>query len=232
MRNKYKEIFRENAILLLALFFRTTYYILHLYMKLIVGLGNPGSRYRNSRHNVGFQFLDFIIGHSGGRRPIESHKDPIASLQDDRNFFRIDKYVEAEMAEVSVKNRRIILAKPQTFMNESGRAVVKIMSNVPSTSLRAGASQMSNLYIVHDDLDLRLGTYKIQKGVGPKLHNGIESIEKALGTKDFWRVRVGVDSRDQDRRTPGEDYVLQNFTEEELDSIKEVFNKIDIFSKF
>jgi len=80
----------------------------------------------------------------------------------------------------------------------------------------------TDLYIVHDDLDIKLGEYKIQKGKGPKVHKGINSIEKALGTDDFWRVRVGVDNRDSNNRTPGEQYVLQDFTSEE----KEILDKV------
>ena len=92
-------------------------------------------------------------------------------------------------------------------MNDSGLAVSKI-ANFYKIAL-------GDIYVIHGDLDLRLGEYKIQKGVGPKLHYGIASIEEKLGSKDFWRVRVGIDSRTVENRLSGEEYVLQNFNEQE-----------------
>lgn len=113
----------------------------------------------------------------------------------------------------------IILAKPQTFMNDSGRAVGKLVNWYKI--------EPNDIYAIHDDLDIPLGSYKIQKGKGPRLHYGVQSIEKALGTEDFWRVRVGVDNRKAEaRRTPGEQYVLQDFTEEEQEIVDEVIDKI------
>jgi PTH1 family peptidyl-tRNA hydrolase len=93
----------------------------------------------------------------------------------------------------------------------------------------------TNLYVVHDDLDIKLGEYKIQKGKGPKDHNGLLSIENALGTKDFWRVRIGIENR---RKIPnskfqiqkGEDYVLQNFFKDELLIINQVID--DVVQRF
>ncbi|KKU28751.1 MAG: Peptidyl-tRNA hydrolase [Candidatus Amesbacteria bacterium GW2011_GWA2_47_11b] len=98
------------------------------------------------------------------------------------------------------KTPDVVLVKTRdVFMNESGR----LLQGLPE----------GELYIAHDDLDLKLGEYKIQFGRGPKDHNGVESVERALGTKDFWRVRIGIDNR----TTPidGESYVLQKFTAEE-----------------
>jgi PTH1 family peptidyl-tRNA hydrolase len=146
-------------------------------MKLIVGLGNPGEKYRNNRHNIGQMAADALLS---------------------RNLPR----------NISVK-------KTNVFMNESGSEVKKLLGGLDS----------NNLYIIHDDLDIPLGAYKIQKGKGPKLHNGILSIENELGTPDFWRVRIGVDNRKGDS-TPGEEYVLQDFTEEEKEELKEVINKV------
>ena len=103
-------------------------------------------------------------------------------------------------------------------MNDSGRFVKKQTSAynlVPSA-----------LYVVHDDLDIPLGKFKIQFGHGPKDHNGIIDIEEKLGTKDFWRVRIGVDNRKPDDRTEGEDYVLQGFTEEERKTLGHVTKEV------
>ena len=86
-------------------------------------------------------------------------------------------------------------------------------------------STLQDLYIVHDDLDIPLGKCKVQFGTGPKLHNGILSIEEELGTNDFWRVRIGVDNRGENK-IDGEAYSLQDFTDEELKQLQPVFEKI------
>lgn len=104
-------------------------------------------------------------------------------------------------------------------MNESGKFVKEVTMNyeLPTT----------NLYIAHDDLDVPLGQFKIQLGVGPKVHNGVKSVEEALKTKEFWRIRIGIDARDSGQaRMTGEDYVLQDFTKEELDILSKVFDEI------
>lgn len=108
-------------------------------------------------------------------------------------------------------------------MNESG-------SFVKDITIRYSLLPI-NLYIVHDDLDIKLGEYKIQLGHGPKDHNGIKSIDEALGTDQYWHVKIGVDNRPLDDKPMGIEYVLQNFTDEErviLDRvIREVASKLD-----
>ena len=99
-------------------------------------------------------------------------------------------------------------------MNDSGTVV--------SDLLTKHKVRPEDLYIVHDDLDLPLGTWKLQYAKGPKEHNGINDIEQKLGTKDFWRIRVGVDNRKPENRESGEEYVLQDFLPEE----KIVMNKV------
>jgi len=79
--------------------------------------------------------------------------------------------------------------------------------------------------VAHDDLDIKLGEYKIQKGRGPKEHNGVESVENALKTKDFWRIRIGIENRDRDREN-GESYVLGKFTSEEKGILEGVLDEI------
>lgn len=108
--------------------------------------------------------------------------------------------------------------KSDKFMNDSGKFVYSQYTkyNVSNT----------NLYIIHDDLDIKLGEYKIQFGRGPKDHNGIESVEQELGTKDFWRVRVGVDNRPLDNRPMGEEYVLQNFSDSEMMVLERVIKEV------
>jgi len=112
----------------------------------------------------------------------------------------------------------LIFVKPQTFMNASG---------IPVKNLAAFYKiKISDIWVLHDDLDIKLGDYKIQKGVGPKLHYGISSIEQNLGASDFWRARIGVDNREEVNRIPGEEYVLQNFSEEESPLLSKVIDQV------
>lgn len=92
----------------------------------------------------------------------------------------------------------VLMVKPQLFMNRSGEAIARV-TNFYKVSL-------SGLWVIHDDLDIRLGEYKIQMGVGPKIHNGMNSVEKQLGKTDFWRVRLGIDNRPEgEARMPGDE---------------------------
>jgi len=193
-------------------------------MMLIIGLGNPGKKYINNRHNVGYMFVDYLV-----------------SLESLRvNEFENDKFSNSQLAKLVINNNELILAKPLTFMNNSGIAVGKLVSkliNSPNSQTR----QINNLLIIHDDLDIPLGKFHIQFGVGPQLHNGLESIEQHLKTKDFWRIRIGVDNR-QPKKTylshgrdidnkqkwiDGETYTLQNFLSQEKKLLEsEIFPKI------
>ena len=116
-------------------------------------------------------------------------------------------------------DNNIRLLKPQHFMNNSGTDV--------SHELHYYKIPVSSLIVIHDDLDIRLGEYKIQKGKGPKVHNGISDIEAKLKSKDFWRVRIGVDNRPAKNRIPGEAYVLEDFPEDELSTVESLFPTIE-----
>ncbi|VVA43808.1 Aminoacyl-tRNA hydrolase [Candidatus Roizmanbacteria bacterium] len=158
-------------------------------MLLIVGLGNPGSKYQNNRHNVGYLFVDYIL---------ESKKSKIKN----QNL-----------------NSKVKIIKTDCYMNESGKFVKKLTNHYSLVT--------SHLLIIHDDLDIPLGKFHIQFGVGPLLHNGLESIEQHLKTKDFYRVRIGVDNRLPDKRIAGETYALQNFLSDEKKLLEtEIFPKI------
>ena len=166
-------------------------------MKLIIGIGNPGEKYKGNRHNVGFLVLD-----------------ELARQMANDQWSMVKKFQSLIINHES----SIIFVKPQTMMNSSGKAVRKLVDHYKI--------KMPNLWVIHDDLDLRLGNYKIQKGKGPREHKGLLSIYEALRTKDFWHVRVGVDNRDKDSRTAGEAYVLQDFLPEEQKIVNEVIKKI------
>lgn len=156
-------------------------------MYLIVGLGNPGEDYEKTRHNAGFLFINKLAG---------------------KEKFVVDRKMESE----TLKKGDVILAKPFTFMNDSGRAVRKIMD-----FYKLG---IEKVVIVHDDLDIAFGEYKIQKEKGPKVHNGIKSVEQYLGRTDFLRVRIGIDNRQPGvSYGTGADYVLSKMSKEELKEI-------------
>jgi PTH1 family peptidyl-tRNA hydrolase len=169
-------------------------------MKVIVGLGNPGDKYKHNRHNVGFMVLDQLA----------------TKLKGDNQKFEMNKKFNAEI----LQTKKYILVKPQTFMNDSGLAV--------SSICRFFKIKYDDLYIVHDDLDIKIGDYKIQFGKGPQVHNGLLSIEQELGTDQFFNVRVGVENREVrgNKGIPGVVYSLQNFNPDENKIIDVVVGKI------
>lgn len=122
----------------------------------------------------------------------------------------------------NIKLPNTVIRKSDTFMNDSGTFVKRLVDQYKL--------DLSDLYVIHDDLDIPLGSYKIQLGRGPKDHNGIKSIDGELGTSTYWHVRVGIDNRPLDNRPLGEEFVLQNFTDDEkriLDkTIQEVCKKL------
>jgi PTH1 family peptidyl-tRNA hydrolase len=175
-------------------------------MKLLVGLGNPGELYTNNRHNVGFHFLDYVISHIDMHFPDKLRRE---------NSFERSVKLRAKLCHLL---EEILLAKPQTYMNLSGVAVRKIQQFYKI--------QTSDIFIAHDDLDIPFGNFKIQQGKGPKVHNGLFSIEQTTATNAFWRIRIGVENRGAENRISGHDYVLSNFTNEETKQLPTVFEKI------
>lgn len=173
-------------------------------MRLIVGLGNPGSKYTHTRHNVGWLFLDYLVTQHG-----------LTPFQENSKF-------ESEVADVEINGTKLTLLKPLTYMNESGRAVYKWTQYYHVAA--------SEIVVVHDDLDIKMGEFKIQLGVGPKVHNGLVSIEKTLNTENFFRIRIGVDSRTQEERAhiTGSDYVLKAMTPGEESVLANVFTSITL----
>ena len=170
-------------------------------VKLIVGLGNPGKEYENNRHNVGFMVVDKV-----------AQKLKIKE-------FIYGKNAKALYARTNLKGQEIEFIKPQRFMNNSGSSVIYAYKKHPEITL-------DNVYVIHDDLDIKLGDYKITKGKGPKEHKGLLSIYAKLRSQNFWHVRMGVDNRGLDTRIPGEKYVLQDFSEEELEVLGKAIDKI------
>ncbi len=175
-------------------------------MKLIVGLGNPGTQYEHTRHNVGHMYVDYLAQFL---RP---------DTQNIHTQFALQKSFDSSVLEIRTNNVKILLAKPVTFMNRSGAAVRKLRDFYKIAN--------SDVIVVHDDLDITLGLFKIQLARGPKVHNGISSVEQSLGTNDFWRVRIGVENRPKEYKMSGEAYVLQNFKTEEHEIAQKAFEEI------
>lgn len=143
-------------------------------MKLIVGLGNPGTKYAATKHNIGFITLDELV-----------HREKI-------NYNK--KQSEAEIAEYFIGSEKVILAKPQTFMNDSGRSVRPLLDYYNL--------ELNDLLVIYDDLDLPVGRIRLREKGSAGGHNGIKSLIQHLGTNDFQRIRVGID-----RPRPGQDVI-------------------------
>jgi PTH1 family peptidyl-tRNA hydrolase len=165
-------------------------------MKLLIGLGNPGPTYAKNRHNVGFQFTEFVEN----QPEIKPH------------IIKTETHFNAEIT----KLENLIIARPQEYMNKSGNAVQKLMQFYKLLP--------EDTYIAHDDLDIAVGKYKIIKR-GPQIHNGLSSIDSKIGV-DYWKIRIGIENRDPQNRLPGEAYVLQNFTTEENAVVQTAFSAI------
>ena len=150
---------------------------------LVVGLGNPGPQYAKTRHNIGFMVADLLAVRLGAP-------------------FKVHKRSGAEIVTGRLGNRSVVVAKPRTFMNESGRHIgplAKFYSVSPA-----------DVIVIHDELDIDFGKIRLKVGGGEGGHNGLRSVANALGTKNFQRVRVGI-GRPPGRKDPAA-FVLEPFT--------------------
>jgi len=161
--------------------------------KLIVGLGNPGPKYQGTRHNAGFMVLDRLAHEAG---------IPVTR-----------KAFGGFYGEGSFQGERLILLKPQTFMNLSGRSVAE--------ALRFHKIDVKDMVVIHDDLDIPFGRVKLKEGGGHGGHNGLRSLMQVLGGGEFVRVRIGVG-----RPVHGDaaDYVLNNFSRDEQNGLDRVLD--------
>lgn len=163
-------------------------------MKLIVGLGNPGKEYEGTRHNIGFMVLDKY------------------ALKKGLNFNR-SKF-NADYVEFLNKNDKIILLKPMEYINLSGQSISKIV--------KFFKVEYDDILIIHDDLDIKLGKYKLKLGGNDGGHNGIKSIISNLGNNNIKRLKIGIDN---DREQETKDYVLGKLKGEEKKEINEIIEK-------
>lgn len=164
-------------------------------MFVMMGLGNPGSRYRFTRHNIGFMVLEEIAAR-----------------------WKVDlkqKSFNALWNRGKVADRDVILALPQTYMNLSGNAARDLTAyfKVP----------VSRLIVIHDDLDLAFGSVRLKTGGGSAGHKGLKSIAECVGSKDFMRIRLGIDKPADKFRTEG--YVLEKFRKEEAEHLPSIIHR-------
>jgi peptidyl-tRNA hydrolase, PTH1 family len=161
--------------------------------QLVVGLGNPGPNYAQTRHNLGFMVADRLAARLGSK-------------------FKVHKRSGAEIVTGRLGGHPVVLAKPRCYMNESGRQVgplAKFYSVLPA-----------DILIIHDELDIDFGQIRLKIGGGEGGHNGLRSVATALGTKDFQRVRIGI-GRPPGRNDPAA-FVLENFTAAERTQVPTV----------
>ena len=177
--------------------------------KLIIGLGNPGEEYINTRHNIGFICIDKL------------------SEELKASDFKHEKKLKSEIAEVNYKLKtisyKLLLAKPQTFMNKSGLAVASLA--------KFYKIKPENILVVHDDIDILWGNFKFSFGRSSAGHKGVESIIKTLKTKNFWRLRIGIQpklatsDKRQGTRTKADKIILKKFTPAEFKTLNQTIKK-------
>jgi len=175
-------------------------------MILIIGLGNPGFKYRKTRHNIGFMALD--------------------SFQKENNFpkFRQNKKAKAEITKGEINGQEVFLAKPQTFMNNSGSAV-KFLT-------KENGFNKNTLIVAHDDFDLPFAEVKISQNISSGGHKGVQSIIDALKTQNFTRARIGIrpiieglSSEADSTNLKAENFVLKRFSKQEEKKLAEILTQ-------
>lgn len=158
-------------------------------MKLIVGLGNPGTEHEKTRHNIGMICLDYVLAE-------ELKKLDFSDFQENKKF-------HALVAEGQINGEKIILAKPMTFMNNSGQAVQALAGYYKI--------ETKDVVIIHDDLDFELGRVEVQTNRSAAGHNGVKSVIEQMGTQEFTRIRVGVAKKMNQRQGETKSFVLSKF---------------------
>ena len=170
-------------------------------MKTIIGLGNPGNKYQNTRHNVGFLAIDYLL-----------QKWNLVNQHAKNNF-------DSQIWESLYEEEKILIIKPQTYMNDSGKGVKKFCDFYKLTP-------QTDILVLHDEVDLPFGVIRSTANSSSAGQNGVQNTIDQLGTQEFHRLRIGVETRESRSQIPTRDFVLSNFTPEELQHLqKEVFFK-------
>lgn len=175
-------------------------------MYLIVGLGNPGSKYQLTRHNIGFMALD---------RYFESAALGAAGKSGGKAVWKEEK--KAQVLRAKIESEDVIFVKPQTFMNLSGEAVRPIMDFYKI--------DLDHVLVLHDELDVGYGAIKVQRNRGPGGHNGLKSLNEHLGSQDYTRLKIGV-GKPPDARWDIANWVLSNFFEDEAARLPEFLDTV------
>ena len=180
----------------------------------IFGLGNPGREYQFSRHNFGFTAVDFF-----------SKENNYPSFINKKNYL---------ISEKIISEKKVFLIKPLTFMNSSGKAVKEVLNKNGVFKLPENSdAKDSNIILIHDDLDLAFGAYKIKLGGNGGSHNGVNSVINSLQSKNFVRLKLGINSLERFKFGSGADYVLANFSKEEQKILPEILrNTNEILMSF
>ena len=169
-------------------------------MKIVVGLGNPGDKYQYTRHNAGFLALDYYLK--------------------GKELIKCQSKFGGKICEMHFHATKTFFVKPTSFMNNSGEVVQEICNFYKINAVE-------DLLVIHDEVDLKFGYHKMAKDSGPAGHNGVKSIIEHIGTQDFTRIRIGIETRQSKLESSTEDFVLKNFSKEQLELLsKEVFPKV------
>ncbi len=190
-------------------------------MKLIVGLGNPGDKYTNTRHNIWFILIDQFVKSNNfwefsydNKYGGEVLNHPLTPSLTDRS----------SVGQVKMGHDKVVFLKPMEYMNRSGGAVQRLMNFYKI--------EAKDLLVLHDDIDLSTGVVKLKFGWGLAWHNGLKDIAEKLGTKDFSRLRIWVDRPSQQSQDVA-NYVLWNFKKEEIEKIEDKYLDIEkLISEF
>ena len=182
-------------------------------MKLIIGLGNPGDKYQKTRHNAGFMFVDKLA------------QNPEISPVGESLVFSLNKKLKSRIADTVKRGEKIILVKPETFMNVSGIAVSGVIAYYKA--------EINDIVIVYDDIDLQLGEARFRDKGSSAGHKGVQNIIDQLGTSEFARIRIGIRGElfnSEDIPSPANSidtssYVLENFSDREMPILHKVISK-------
>lgn len=164
-------------------------------MKLIVGLGNPGKEYENTRHNTGFMAIDEYA--------------KVNNINFNKNKF------DGLYADILVNNEKVILLKPQKYMNLSGEVIYKYMDYFKI--------KKEDILVIYDDMDLEVGSFKIRYKGGSAGHNGLKNIENNISSNEYKRIKIGIS---KNKNIDTVNYVLGKFTQEEKEKLDEVLKNI------
>lgn len=179
-------------------------------MFIFIGLGNPGEEYEGTRHNAGRMTVQYF-----------AKKEKLGEFEEDKNLLSL--VLEAQLPKAKEKSLFIL---PETFMNNSGRAIKRL---VDRKILKISKSkEIKNLIVVHDDLDLPLGKFKISFGKNSAGHKGVESIMRALSTKNFVRIRIGISPKRKPDSKKILDFIIGRFKPKEKEILNGVFKKIHL----